>query len=230
MPFSGETLVGSRGQVLFWITAEKKEKRPEKLEEVREIVLKRWKEIEARVLAQKKADELATEVKTSDKPLAEVFSGRSDVSVVETEPFTWKSFGGTHPLIAYQRAFPGLGEVCEKGVSEGDSEFDNKVIVAPGMDFMHTVFSLQIGETGVAMNQPQTVAYVVRVTSSFPSADALWEQFQLLSGREALNAGLPDMVTSALEAWLDVIRGKTGFRWVNKPDALGMERYDDGEY
>jgi hypothetical protein len=228
--FEGETFWGSQsGQVLYWVTAEKKEIRPEKMEDVREIVLKRWKEIEAKGLAQKKAEELASEAKSSGKPLAEVFAGRSDVSVVETEPFTWKSYRGTHPLLAmYQRILPRLGEVREKGVAVGDSLLDNKVIVAPGEDFMETVFSLPIGETGTAMNQPQTVAYVVRVTSSTPSADALWEQFQSMSGMEALGAGQPDMVASALEAWLDDIRSKTGFRWINKPDALGMEIYDDG--
>jgi hypothetical protein len=230
MPFSGETFWGSQsGMVLYWVTAEKKEIRPEKLEEVRDIVLKRWKEIEARNLAQKKAEELASEAKSSGKPLTEVFAGRNDVSVVETEPFTWKSYGSMHPLLAmYQRMLPRLGEVREKGVAVGDSVLDNKVIVAPGEDFMETVFSLPIGEVGTALNQPQTVAYVVRVTSSSPSADALWEQFQSMSGMEALGAGQPDMVASALEAWLEDIRNKTGFRWINKPDALGMEFYDDG--
>jgi hypothetical protein len=174
-------------------------------------------------------EELASDAKASGKSLAEVFAGRNnDVSVVETESFTWKSYGGTHPLLAFRRSLPWLGEVREKGVAVGDSVLDNQVIVAPGEDFMETVFSLPIGETGTALNQPQSVAYVVRVTSSTPSTDSLWEQFQATLGSEAFVAGQPEMFASALEAWLDDIRNKTGFRWINKPDALGMETYDDG--
>ena len=224
--FERETFWGNNGVVLYWVTDQKDEKRPEKLEEVREIVHKRWKEIEARTLAQKKAEELAYEAKASEKSLAEVFEGRSEVPVVETEPFTWKSFGGQHPLMVNQRVRPWLGEVREKGVVAGNAEIDNQLIVAPGEDFMEAVFSMQVGETGVVFNQPKTAVYVVRVTSSSPSAESLVEQFQLMFGRETLGAGQPEMIASAFEAWLDEIRHKTGFRWVNKPESRELGMYE----
>ena len=221
--FEGETFPGSNGLVLIWVTDEKKEMRPTKLDEVKEIVLKRWKEIEARSSAQKKAEEFADEAKASGKPLAEVFAGRN-VPVAETEPFTWKSYGGLNPIAAVMRRIPPmLGEVREKGVVE--AAVDNQVIVAPGSDFMETVFSLQVGEIGVVFNEPQSAAYIVRVTSSTPSTDVLWERFQGAYIMEYLYAGQPEMVSAAFEAWINEIRKKTGFRWVHKPDALESERY-----
>ena len=151
--------------------------------------------------------------------------------VVETEPFTWKTYGGLHPLVAlYQGQLPVLSEVREKGVVVGDAEIDNKVIVAPGSNFMETVYSLQVGETGVVFNQPQTMAYIVRITSSSPSADVLWEQFQTTDVRIYRNAGLLEMVSSAYEAWLAEIQKKTGFRWINKPDARESEMYNEDWY
>ena len=226
--FDGDTFLGETTLMLYWITEIKPEKRPEKLDDVREMVTKRWKEIEARALALKKAEELEREVKTSGKPLAEAFTGRSDVQVVETEPFTWKTYGDLHPLMAaYQGLSPELAEVRERGVAPNNSIIDNKIIVAPGSDFMETVFSLQIGETGVVFNQPQSVAYIVRVTSSAPSTDSLWEQFQRAHILEYRNAGQREMITDAYEAWLEDIRSKTGFRWVNKPDARDGTMYGD---
>jgi hypothetical protein len=93
---------------------------------------------------------------------------------------------------------------------------------------MEVVFSWQVGETGVIFNQPQSVAYIVRVTSSSPSTDALWEQFQRAHMLEYFSAGVHDMISSAHEAWLDEIRAKTGFRWVNKPDASAWGYADEG--
>ena len=228
LPFEGTTFWGDNGPILYWVIDQKMEKRPEKLDEVKDAVVKRWKEIEAKELALKKAEELANEAKASGKSLAEQFASRSDLPVVETEPFTWRTYGTMNFFTAVmQRMPPMLGEVREKGVAEGDSELDNTLIAAPGSDFMETVYSLQIGETGVVFNQPQTVAYIVRITSSSPSTESLWERFQSAHMLEYLYAGQPEMVMAAREAWLDEIRNKTGFRWVNKPDAREIEMHDD---
>jgi len=228
MMFEGEIFWGSSGQVLYWVTEEKHELRPDRLDQVREVVLKRWKEVEARALAMKRAEELANEARASDNSLAEVFAGRSDVPVVDTEPFTWKTYGALHPSMAVMyRVPPQLGEVRESGVVVGDANFDNQWIVAPGWDFMETVYSLRVGETGVVFNQPQTVAYVVRLTSSSPSAEVLWEQFQTTNVRIYFPAGVPEMMEASFEAWMDEIRNKTGFRWINRPDARGSEWFDE---
>ena len=227
LKFEGGTFLGSAGQtVVYWITEKEDEKRPEKLDEVKEIVRKRWKEIEAQSWVQKKAEELASEARASGKSLAETFASRSDIPVVETEPFLWKSYGSMPPYMAAARGIPPmLGEVREKGVVVGDSELDNQWIFAPGTDFMETVYSLQIGEIGVAFNQPKSSAYIVRMTSSSPSEEILLEKFHASHPMEYFLAGQPESVSSAFEAWLTEIQSKTGFRWVNKPEARETEMY-----
>jgi len=229
--FDGKIFGESGGQVLLWVTAEKQELRPESLDEVREIVLKRWKEVEARALALKAAEELAEKAKASEQSLAEVFAGRSDVPVVETEPFTWMTYGeGIPPIMAamYQLPPPRLNTVRERGVVVGNEEYDNQWIKAPGWDFMETVYSLPIGESGVVFNQPQTCVYIVRVTSSSPSDESLWDQFQMTPIRAYFPAGRQEMVSSSFEAWLEDIREKTGFRWINKPSTRATEWSDEG--
>jgi len=42
-----------------------------------------------------------------------------------------------------------------------------------GSDFMREAFNLSVGETGLAMNQPQTICYVIRVVSLEPSREVL---------------------------------------------------------
>jgi len=227
--FEGEIFWGSHGQVLYWATEERLELQPDRLVQVRDVVERRWKEVEARTLALQRAEELANEARrASGRSLAEVFAGRNDVPVVETEPFTWKTYGALHPLTAVShRIPPGRGEIRESGVAVGNSEFDNELIFAPGWGFMEAVYSLQVGEIGVVFNQPQTVAYIVRLTSSFPSADMLWGQFKTTNVRVYTPAGEPEMVRAAFEAWMDEIRSKTGFRWINRPDSRGMEWFGE---
>ncbi|MCL2709728.1 MAG: hypothetical protein FWE95_02510 [Planctomycetaceae bacterium] len=228
--FDGEIFWGADFPILIWVTEEKHELRPESLKEVREVVLQRWKEVEARTLAMKKAEELADEARKLDRSLNEVFGGRRDVPVADTEPFSWMTPGGWDfdPVTGrVGQKPPSFGTVAERGVEPWNAEFGNRVLVAPGWDFMETVYSLQVGETGVVFNQPQTVAYVVRVTSSSPSTDVLWEQFQTTPVSMYYAAGAQEMMISSREAWLDEIRDKAGFRWVNRPDAREWERFDE---
>jgi len=207
--FEGKDFWTMEGTVLYWVTDHKDIQRPETLSEVREIALRRWKETAARTLAQQKAEELANEARASGKPLSEAFAHRCDVPVVETAPFTWRD----------------MDEVSELGVASGFAFFDNQVLDLPGLDFMEAVYSLnsepgQLGrEIAVAFNQPQTAVYIVRLTSSSPSPEALWERFQVTPVRDYLGVGQQELVGAAYEAWLDEIRSKAGFRWVNRPEA-----------
>jgi hypothetical protein len=119
---------------------------------------------------------------------------------------------------------PRIGEVCEKGVAVNDSEIDNRWIVAPGVEFMETASSLAVGETGVVFNQPQTVAYVIRITGSSPSEEVLWERFQTASIMEYYLAGQPETIAEARTAWLNKIYEKVGFKWVHKPERTQRRR------
>ncbi len=219
--FEPQLVEGDSAKYLFWTTEFFGQKQPESLDEVRDMVLARWKEVQARPLAMKRGEELLQQAKTSGKPLAEALKDLSDVKVVDTEPFTWKSYGESMlaAFFAMRGVEPPLGEVREKGVAVGDSEIDNKLIVAPGEKFMETAYGLGIGEVGAAMNQPETVVYIVRVTSSSPSEDVLRERFQTAPISEYRLAGLPEMIRESREAWMKRIQDEVGFKWIRKPVA-----------
>jgi hypothetical protein len=94
------------------------------------------------------------------------------------------------------------------------------VIVAPGDHFMEKVFSLQLSETSSVLNQPESVAYVVRVNSSTPSEEVLWERFQTAYFLEYAYAGQPEIISEAMNDFLQKIYAETGFQWVNKPGVV----------
>lgn len=217
--FDPNFIEGDEGRVLLWVTELEPEFKPAKLEDVKDAVLARWKEIKARPLAQKKAEELAAEARSGGKSLTETFASNNEVQVVETEPFTWMTYGpGVHPLLAAMQGSPiRIDEVREKGVAVGNAEIDNKQIFAPGNDFMEGIYALQIGETGVVFNQPQNTAYVVRVTGSSPSEEALWDRFQTAYPQEYIQAGRPQEMRQAWDIWLKKIKDETGFQWLRKP-------------
>ena len=182
---------------LFWKTDEAEETVPELNDEgVRERMLREWKKIEARSLARNRADAMAEEARKAKKPLNEVFAGRADVVVTESEPFSWLTYGAIQPWMAY-------GPPSISGVRGVDT---------PGNDFMRAVFDLDKGEVGTAMNHPQTVAYVVRVTDSNPLPDVLWSQFLSESYFSYFRAAWPDQ-SRAETAWLDGIKSEVGFAW-----------------
>ncbi len=225
--FQPESFSGDSANYLYWVTETVAEFKPAKLDDVREQVVQRWKETEAQTPALKQAEELATAARTAEKSLQDAFagkllSGNTPVSVVETEPFFWKSYGsGISPWMAILNGIPPmLGEVREKGVAAGDAEIDNKLIFAPGSEFMEKVYALQVGETVVVFNAPKTVAYVVRVTASSPSDEVLWERFQLANPMEYRLAGQMEMVTEAREAWMQTIYDETGFEWIKDPQSI----------
>ena len=46
-----------------------------------------------------------------------------------------------------------------------------------GMEFMRSVFTLQAGQVGLAMDQPGKIVYVVRLINFTPGEETLWRQF-----------------------------------------------------
>ena len=220
IPFEPQIVEGDSAKYLFWVTDFTMQEEPENIEKIRDTVLFRWKEVNARPLAMKRAEELLEQAKASEKTLAEAFAGLGDVKVVETEPFTWKSYGESMlaAFFAMRGIPPRLGEVREQGVAVGDSEIDNRLIVAPGERFMETAYGLGVGDIGLAMNQPETVIYIIRVTGSSPSDDVLRDRFQSAPVAEYRLAGLPEQIMEAREAWLQQIQDEVGFKWINKPD------------
>ena len=182
---------------LFWRLEQVEERTPSFDDEgVRERVLRRWKMIEARSLAIEAAKRMAAEARAADKPLGEAFAERPGITVTESEPFSWLDYGAIPAWMA--QGPPSLSDVA--GVE------------APGNDFMQAVFDRKKGEIGTAVNQPQTVVYVFRITDSNPLPDTLWHTFVNETYWNYFRAADHDR-SVAEQAWLDGTRSETGFRW-----------------
>ena len=109
----------------------------------------------------KRAEELAAEVRTAKKVLAPALANQPNLKVIETPAFSWMTVGAAG---AFNRnAPPKLSEVPG--------------VVDAGPAFMRAVFDLRVGDVGVAVNQPETIAYVVRVTTSEPPQQVLRDMF-----------------------------------------------------
>lgn len=180
---------------VFWKVDDAKERSPE-FEEVRDRVRDAWKKIAARAKAVEQAEQLAEEARSASKSLADTFADRQGFAVTESEPFSWVTYGNMPPMWA--QGPPSLSEI--KGVD------------MPGNDLMRVVFGLKQGEIGTAVNQPQTAAYVVRVTDSNPLPDVLWRMFLSENYVGYFRVASHDLY-EAEEAWIDGIKSEAGFAW-----------------
>jgi hypothetical protein len=204
-------------RILIWATDFVNEEIPANIDAVaglRDKVVKRWKEVKARELAFKAAQDLAETTRTTKEPLNVTLASKPEVlSVTETEPFTWLTYGYSIDAGSPIR----LGEVREKGVRYGEAEFGNKFIFAPGEEFMRVASGLEIGEVGTVFNQPQTTVHIIRLTSISPSEDSMWEDFKTAPANAYLQIGQQSKLFEAREAWLESIRAEMDFKWINKP-------------
>ncbi len=128
---------------------------------VRQEVLHAWKLKQARDLARKHAESMAEEAAKTGATLKGAFPDLPQDQIISPPPFSMLTEGsvprGSSP------APPRLSEV------EG--------VPMVGQDFMRAVFNLEINQTGVAMNLPQTVVYVVQLIKYSPPQDVLWQIF-----------------------------------------------------
>ena len=193
-----------RNRYLFWKTEETEALVPKfKDEGVRDQVLAAWRMVQAREKATEAAEKLAAQAREADKPLSEVFAGRSDITVTKTPPFSWMTRGAV-PAMSSPRPRPRLSEV--KGVE------------LAGVDFMRAVFDMQPGDIGVAINHPQTVAYVVRMVEDNPTENSLWEQFEI-DPYDSYREMAGDDQYQTVQAWMDELKASAGLKWEGiKPD------------
>jgi len=193
-------------QYLFWKTKDVEARIPEFTDEgVRQKVARVWKMIHARSFAMREAERLAREARQANKPLEEVFRGRAGVAVIKTAPFSWMTYGAVPALLS--RTPPKLSEV--DGVD------------TPGPEFMRTVFKLTVGQVGVAMNQPQTAAYVIRLVNTEPATTVLWELFVADDYSKYVAVAFDDQ-RKVIQAWQDGLKARAGFRWEREPIGTTM--------
>ena len=182
---------------LFWIVDETLEKVPKFSDPgVKEEATAAWKMVQARKDALAAAKKLAKEAVAAGKSLKKFFADRPDIRVVQPEPFTWMTYGNVASSASY--APPVISEV--EGVN------------LPGQAFMREVFSLKKGETGAAMNQPQTVAYVIRLVDSAPPTSVLLAEFESSTPDTYAELARAD-TAQAYQAWLKELKRQAGLTW-----------------
>ena len=210
-PLASMDLEGRR--YLVWKVAETEDRIP-KLDDpgVRDRVVQVWKRVEARTQMLQRAKDLQAKAQQeAGKPLKEALAGQSGVEIARSEPFTWLTYGNIPANMAYMQP-PRLSDV--KGVEQ------------PGNEFMRTVSELDPGQIGVAMNQPKTAAYVVRVVNFEPSSDKLWDEFkdQDFTTYAAVASGDRQAM---LLAWIEQLRTDAGLTWTRASDETGSEPAPD---
>lgn len=181
---------------LFWKVNETKEYIPT-FEQAREKVLHAWKLREARKLALARAEELANRARTEKKSLKETFAGDAGLEVTNTGPFSWLTYGSV-PAGMSPNQPPRISQV--QGVESA------------GADFMRTVFQLEPSEIGVALNYPESIAYVVQLETSSPSETVLRETFMVENFSRYSMAAQFDR-QELFQAWAKQLTDEAGLDW-----------------
>ena len=187
-------------QYLWWKTEERKARVPA-FEDVKAEVLEAYKMFHARDKAVTQARQYAKQVKAASKNMKDLFADDQDLPVTQTEPFTWLT-GGNVPS--------GMGQLRISEV---------KGVEMAGEEFMRTVYSLAPGETGVALNAPKTVAYVIQVIETTPSRLVLQKDFMTrVKSYDRFRAAASGELTDERKRWLDSLYEKYGVHWERPPE------------
>jgi len=177
-------------------------------DQLRQEVVRAWKMIQARSLARDRAAQLAALARKTGKSLQEALAKEPGVTVLEAGPFTWLTHGGISPRLFVPAPPPRISSIPQ--------------VELPGEEFMQTVFRMEPGQVEVAFNQPQTVAYVIRVKTFEPSDEVLWKMFLAEPYSDYSTAAMLDQ-QKIRRAWLEQLKRQIGFRWERKPHP-GAER------
>lgn len=184
-------------QYLFWKTDEQPDFVP-KLEDegIRDEVQAAWKTVKARELALAKGRDLLAKARDAKEMTLRERFAPDGYDVVEAGPFSWLTYGSVDPFSPQTpprlSAVPGLDQI--------------------GPEFMRQLFKLKPGELTVVMNNPQTVAYLVRVVGLEPSDEVLHATFLADNFQRYRLAGLDDarMVSTR---WFDRLEEDAGLDW-----------------
>jgi hypothetical protein len=194
---------GQSIRYLFWKTKHVNARVPELKEEaVRDTVVNVWKMRKARELARKKAEDLAQTAKQSRQSLTKTFDGR-DVRV--TNNFTW-----------FQ---PDLSGDFRQQMQQPELQLTERVegVEDPGPEFFRTVFSLEEGAIGTAMNNPETICYVIRVVRIAPSPTQLQAQFLLDHYQNYERYGRRDVLREEGPETNAALLADADLKWLREP-------------
>ena len=211
---------------LFWITEISEPKIPAYTDSgVPEQVEARWRQVEARSLAQAKADELAAIAQKAEGSLFEYFSANPNKevkSLVDSEFFSWMDYSYPNDYYRYLGHPPEfhVSRIRETGVMPGDVERDNLFLKRIGNDFMQTVYRLEPGEIAVTHNESKDTFFVVRLVEVTPTDDVAFDAFAMAlpSNRSIYNtAAVQYRQEKVQQGALKKVFDKTKFQWKVKP-------------
>jgi len=181
---------------------------------MREEVLLAWKMERARELAVQEAEQLAEKARQAEKSLRATFADQPEIPVVSAGPFTWMTYENV-PQQDRSSTPPSYSKV--PGVEWA------------GREFMQTVFGMNPGNVAVAMNHPQTIAYVIRVESfqylgvapaggerTVVPRRTAWENFLVEYRVNYEQVGSYDK-RELMNAWLEDLKKTVGFQWLREP-------------
>jgi hypothetical protein len=103
---------------------------------------------------------------------------------------------------------------------------DVEGVEMPGDAFMKEVSKMNVGDIGVALNRPQTIAYVIRVTRVEPDLTVLHDRF-LQMGLGAYQAAARPEITRQQAAWGEHLLKEVDFEFL-EPLANETEGSDEG--
>ena len=199
-PYIPARIQGAEGNVTFvyWKTENQEPYVPD-YEEVRDEVVAAWKKQQAKALAQEAAERLVAQAKASQESLTDQFEQSEEFDVTTTDLFSWMSTG-------FNPAATGAPAISNVEGVEG-----------VGPTFMQSVFELEQGEVGTALNQPEEIVYVVRIVLEAPNEDTLRRRF-LASGVTLDLAMLADADNAQLRRqWYDDLETQLGVKWEVEP-------------
>lgn len=184
---------------IFFRTAEEKPA-DVTLQQVRPQVVALWKKRRALELAKAEARKLADKLAAQGEGASLATVVPDPGRVVVTPPFSWMTtphFGLGIPEIS---PVPGID--------------------LAGQEFMQAVFALQPGQTGIAVNQPRTKVYVVRILGQEPDEETLRQRF-LESGYNNFVLMLAQMeARQAAVGWYRGLEERYQVKWLRPPDQV----------
>jgi hypothetical protein len=160
----------------------------------------------ARELARKKAENLADEARRAGQPLAKTFS-KSDVRY--TDRFTW-----------FQ---PDLSGDFRQQQQQPDLKLTDRVngVEDPGAEFFRTVFGLEESAIGTAMNNPQTICYVIRLVQLAPPPSQLQARFLLDHYQNYERYGRRDVQFEEGPETNQALLAEADLKWLREPKDRG---------
>ena len=192
---------------VYWRTDSVPEQIPE-LKDVRSQVVQAWKMEKALPLAQAQAEEMAERAGKAGQSLAEAFPEDAD-SVIRTTQFSWMTRGS---LPAGGGGRPTLSLV------NGIANNQPVNISGAGNDFMRSVFALDLGQMGTAVDEPRAFVYLVRIDSEDLTEEQRREAFFATGYSQEIGQLVQNDQASIIRDWFDGVEKEYQVTW--KRDAI----------